>query len=81
MFPNYYAEMFVEERQRERLNEVEQNRRAAQAVNHQKRGVRHLIGRSGAFLVMLGMWLEQVEQHDTALAATKAAPLSGHLHL
>ncbi len=56
----YVYEKAFEERQRDRVREVEQNLRAAQALHH-RNSVRHIIGQSGTFLVKLGKWLEEVE--------------------
>lgn len=72
----YVYEKAFEERQRDRMREVEQDLRAAQALHHNR--VRHIIGRSGRFLVMLGKWLEQVEESGRPQGSPR---LASHIYI
>ncbi|GAC1407685.1 MAG: hypothetical protein NVSMB49_27770 [Ktedonobacteraceae bacterium] len=52
----------MEEQQRNRTQAIEHRHSVALATGHSN-SIRHIIGRFGTFLVMLGTWLEQAEQH------------------
>ena len=59
----YLQEKALEDQQRQRMLEIEQRHNVALAKgNHNN--VRHIIGRSGTFLVMLGRWLEHIERRE-----------------
>jgi len=66
----YIQDYLVAEHQSERLQEAEQRRNATHAASSHN-ALRHLIGRSGALLVALGLRMERIEQvkHETAFVA------------
>ena len=59
----YMRDKELETLQRERTRDIENRRRAALATGHYN-GMRHIIGRCGTFLVMLGTRLEQAERRE-----------------
>ena len=59
----YIQEKVLEEQQHNRVQEIEKRRNVALVTGHRD-GIRHLIGRCGTFLVMLGTRLEQAERHE-----------------
>ena len=59
----YVQEKALEQEQRDRMQEIENRRNVALATKHHS-SIRHIVGRCGTFLVMLGTRLEQAERHE-----------------
>ena len=59
----YVQEKTLEQDQRDRMRAIE-NRRNLSLATEQHTSIRHIIGRCGTFLVMLGIRLEQAERHE-----------------
>ena len=75
----YIQDYLVAEHQRERLQEAEDRRNAAQSASSQN-ALRHVIGRSGALLVALGSWMERAEQVNCETPIVSSGPIvSGRL--
>ena len=68
-------------KRQELLHEVEQRRLIAH-MPRRSNMARHAIVRLGAFLITVGMWLEQVERREVNFASRRkaASSLSGTLH-
>ncbi len=77
----YMCEKLAEEHRQGMLHEAEQRRLIAH-MPHRSSIARHIIARVGAFLITVGMWLEQVERRDVNFASKRkaASSLSGTLH-
>jgi|GraSoiStandDraft_8_1057269.scaffolds.fasta_scaffold114578_3 hypothetical protein len=76
----YMREKLAEEHRQEMLHEAEQRRLVAH-IPHRSNMARHTIARLGAFLITVGMWLEQVERREVSFASRRraAGSLSGTL--
>ena len=64
----YIQEKALEEQQHQHMVEIERRHNAVLATGHRE-GVRHIIGRSGALLITLGIWLERVERREIPVRA------------
>ena len=76
----YMHEKLAEEHRQELQHEAEQRRLIAH-IPHRSSMARHTIARLGAFLITVGMWLEQVERREVSFASRRraAGSLSGTL--
>ncbi len=59
----YMQEKALEQEQRARIRAIESRHTLALAIGHHN-AIRHIVGRCGTFLVMLGTRLEQAEQRE-----------------
>ena len=64
----YLQEKALEQEQRNRLRDIENRHMVAQATGHHN-SIRHIIGRCGTLLVMLGTRLEQAERRELPVRA------------
>ncbi len=65
----YIREKLLEAHRQELLREREQQRLVNLSSPHHKSVGRHTIAQCGAFLVVVGTWLERFEQQEVKLAA------------
>ena len=64
----YMQEKALEQEQCNRVREIENRHIIALATGHYK-GIRHVIGCCGTFLIMLGSRLEQAERREIPVRA------------